>query len=36
MMTNRKNINIKNEIVMHTEIIRAIDIHRKAVELVFI
>lgn len=31
-----KNVNLKDEIAIYKEIILAVDIHRKAVKLVFI
>jgi len=31
-----KNVNIKNEIIMYKELIHAIEIHRRAIKLVFI
>jgi len=31
-----RNINLQNEVVIYQKIIYAVDIHRKAIELVFI
>jgi len=36
MAVNMLNVSLKNEIIMYKEIIHAVDIHRKAIKLVFI
>ncbi|KAL0101232.1 hypothetical protein PUN28_018795 [Cardiocondyla obscurior] len=35
LMTNVKSVKLKDEIIIHKEIILAIDIHRKAIKLVY-
>lgn len=36
MINTLKNVNMRNETVMFTEMVHAIDIHHKAIKLVFI